>query len=95
MAIEQFDIADHVECDGCSKVFTDSDEPGGILFGSKGYGPCCAAKMEADIKRFGEEQYIRDRCPPGMAFKEWVLKLRGGNNTVTILSGDDAERAMQ
>lgn len=78
------DIGDYVECDMCCKDFTNSDAKGGILFGTKGVCPECAPRIEADAERFGESQFIRGRCPDGMTFKDWVLQIRGGNNTVTI-----------
>ena len=82
--IETIDLGDHVECDGCSKDFTGSPETGGILFGSKGYGPCCSDKLEADAKRFGEAEYIGGRCPSSMSFAAWVLSVINGDNTFII-----------
>lgn len=93
MAIQTIDIGDHVECDMCGKDFTGSDDPGGFLFHSQAVGPCCAARVESDAKRYGEESPIRGRCTPGMAFAAWVLALRGGENTIRILTGDDFEAA--
>jgi hypothetical protein len=91
MSIQQIDVGDHVECDGCCKNFTKSDESGGILFTSKGYGPCCVARMEKTIAGCEEQRFIKGRCPPGMSFKDWILKIRNGDNTITILDGEDAE----
>lgn len=85
-AVQVFDIGDHVECDLCSKDFTDSDAKGGYLFLSKGVCPDCAPRFEADVKRCDEERYIRDRARPGETFKAFIMRVRGGNNTVTIRS---------
>lgn len=82
--IEQFDMGDSVACDWCSKDYTNSNATGGLLFQSKATCPDCVARIEASAAKYGEEQFIRDRCPVGMSFKEWVLKLRGGNNMVTF-----------
>lgn len=62
-----------VVCDGCSKDFTDSPESGGVYgLMTKAFGPCCAASILAKAKQYGEEQYIRARCPPGKSFADWV-----------------------
>lgn len=84
--VEVFDIGDHVECDLCSKDFTHSDAKGGFLFLSKGVCPVCAPHFEADIMGYNEEQYIRDRARPDETFKAFIMRVRGGNNTVTIRS---------
>ena len=91
---EVIDIGLHVECDMCSKAYRSEDgtildaTPGGILFGSKGVGPCCADRIQRSAKKYGETSYIRARCPEDMPFAEWCIELRGGNNTVTMVSFD-------
>lgn len=65
-----------VFCDGCGEDFTDSPAKGGILFQSKALCPACAPKWERDAKRFGEDQFIRARCPEGLSFADWVRTLR-------------------
>lgn len=65
---------DTVLCDSCSKDFSDSDEPGGLLFQSKAIGPCCQDRWEANIAKFKEQKYIRGRCPAGKSFRAWVLE---------------------
>ncbi len=90
MAIERIDIGNHVECDMCCKDFTESEEGGGFIFGSKAVGPCCAAKIERDAREYGEEKYIKGRCIPDMSFAAWVLALRDGNNTIEFRTGEDA-----
>jgi hypothetical protein len=89
MAIEVYDIGDFVQCDLCGKDYSTSDAMGGLLFVSKGVCPCCAPSLEADAVRYGEEAYIYDRAAPGETFRDFVLRIRGGNNTVTITTGDD------
>lgn len=90
MGVEIIDVGEHVECDLCSKSFDGLPDSGGFLFGSKGVCPDCAPRFEADIKRFGEESYIKARCPVGMSFRDWILRLRGGDNTIKIYTGADA-----
>lgn len=85
--VTEIDVGNHVECDLCCKDFTNLDTPGGFLFSSKGVGPCCAEKFEADVRRFKEEDAITDRCPPGMAFRDWILNLRGGDNKIRVYGG--------
>lgn len=66
-----------VICDGCSKDYTDSPESGGIYgLMTKAFCPECAPKVEADAKKYGEDQYIFARCPKGMSFADWVRNLR-------------------
>ena len=91
MKRETHDLGRYVQCDGCDKVYrtengTVLDESkGGIMLLSKALCPACAPRAEADAKRYGETQYIRDRCPPEMRFVDWVDQLRRGENArVTI-----------
>lgn len=62
-----------VFCDFCGEDFTNRDDKGGLLFQSKATCPCCAKKIEADAARYGETQFIRDRCPQDMEFRNWVI----------------------
>lgn len=86
--IHQEDIGDHVECDWCGTDFTNSTETGGLLFQSKATCSHCMPRIEESAKMYGEQQFIRARCPEGMTFKAWVLGLRGGNNMLTITEMD-------
>jgi hypothetical protein len=78
------DVGNSVCCDFCDKEYEGSDESGGLLFGSKAVCPACAPSLEADAEMYGETHLIKSRCPEGVSFHDWVIKLRGGNNTVTI-----------
>ena len=91
MAIETIDVGDRVSCDDCNKEWKAEDPgKGGVLFGSKAYCPDCAPNILNLAKQFGEEQYIRGRQPDELTFHAWVMQLRGGDNTVTVRSGQDA-----
>ena len=81
---ERIAVGDSVVCDGCNQDFTHSGDCGGFIFGSYGYGPCCASRMLADIVRFGEEDYIRARCPEGKSFADFVRENRGPNSYIQI-----------
>jgi hypothetical protein len=94
MAIEVLDIGNNVICDQCGEDYTTRDDKGGILFGSKALCPECTSRMMKDIEEFNEHSYIKARCPDGVTFREWVLSLRGGNNTVTFYTGQDALDSM-
>ncbi len=83
--VTKFDIGDHVYCDMCSKDFTNSDEHGGFIFGSKGVCPECAPGFMKTIKKHNEEHFIRATCRPDESFKDFILRIRDGNNTVTII----------
>jgi len=83
------DNGPRVVCDGCNTEYTDRDNCGGFLFGTNAYCPSCATLMLPKIKEYGEEQFIKAWCPPGVKFKDWVLHLRGGDNTVKIISQEE------
>ncbi len=83
------DIGNKVLCDLCSKDYTNSDEQGGFLFMSKGVCPDCVPRFLASVKKYGEEKYIRATCPEGMSFREFSLKIRGGDNRVIIQTFDN------
>jgi hypothetical protein len=40
--------------------------------------------MRALAKQYDEEQYITHEALPGESFKNFCLRLREGNNTITI-----------
>lgn len=61
-----------VLCDDCGEDFTDSPAVGGILFVSRACCPSCAPRWEANAKKYGEDRYIRARCPEGKSFADWV-----------------------
>jgi hypothetical protein len=93
MVREQVETGDWVECDLCAKDLTNDPTSGGFMFGPKGVGPCCAARLEATARRVGEEAYITARCPEGKSFADWIREdIRGGQpGVVTILTDEDAE----
>ena len=79
------DIGDMVVCDGCNRDYTGQPDPGGLVFGDKGIGPCCAPKWEASIRRYGEESHIKVRCPEGKPFAKWVCEdLRKTGSTIQV-----------
>lgn len=67
-----------VICDACNKNYTTSDEPGGVLIGRTGIGPCCA---EAQMQRarvaayWSPGEWTMTICPNGMSFRAWLLSL--------------------
>ena len=88
---EIIEIGDTVFCDACNEDYTNNDlATGGFIFGSKAYCPKCAEERLPVIKGYHEEHYIKAYCPEGMSFKEFVLKIRDGNNQIKIISS--AER---
>ena len=81
-----YDIGATVLCDLCNGDFTKSTRTGGFLFGSKAVCPDCAPAFEKSVREYGEEHYIRGRCPDGKSFADWCRDdLRMGNNMVTII----------
>ena len=94
--IEEIDMGTEVICDGpCGANFMFKDDEGGFLFGSKAYCPNCAKAALPDIKKYGEESYIKAYCPPGVSFWMWVLRLRKsrGGNVVRIITESLDEKA--
>lgn len=83
---EEFDVGDTVICDWCGEDYTDSNEKGGVCFGSKACCPKCEPRVRELAKKHNEEQYLGESCPPDMTFKAWVLQLRGGDNKIKIYS---------
>jgi hypothetical protein len=84
----QIDVGDTVICDWCGADWTGRPESGGILFQSKALCPNCAKQAEPNIRKWGETHYIRGRCPEYMSFADWVLMLRGGDNTIKFYETD-------
>lgn len=82
----EFDIGEIVICDLCGDDYTFSDAKGGILFGSKACCPNCTPKIERDARHYGELHFIANRAKPDETFKAFVLRMRGGNNKVTVES---------
>lgn len=76
-----------VVCDRCDTDLTGDPRPGGFLFGSYGYGPCCAEEALASIRGYDEEWNIRARCPQGVSFADWIRDLRGPGAAITITRG--------
>lgn len=96
MAIETFDLGETVICDmACGDDYTGKPDEGGFLYMSKAVCPKCAPDFERTVREYGEEGYIKARCPEGMSFHKWVLSLRGGNNTMKVYTGDDFEEGLQ
>lgn len=79
------DVGDRVVCDACDVNFTNSDAVGGLLFQSKAICPVCTPRLMKSVEKFGEQRFIRGRAEPGETFKAFVLRIRGGNNTITVL----------
>jgi hypothetical protein len=81
---EAVDIGDIVCCDICGADYTDSDRVGGFQFESKAVCPECEPDYLKDVAKYGEERYIRAKAQPGETFRHFVLRLRGGVNTIRI-----------
>lgn len=95
MSIKEFDVGDTVICDLCGGNFTKSDRQGGIIFMSKGVCPDCTPHFLESVYSAGEETHIKAQCPTSMSFKDFILKVRGGNNKIRILSGEDAFKILK
>ena len=76
------DIGNAVVCDFCNLDYTNSDEEGGILIGSWAVCPLCAPEALRNADQYHEP--IDAVCPHGKSFRQWVLELRGGDNTIRI-----------
>ena len=78
------DIGNIVVCDSCSEDYTDSDAEGGMLFDTKAICPACIQRWRDGAEEFGELAHIRAEASPGEKFREFVLRMRGGDNTITV-----------
>lgn len=76
------DIGDTVICDICNDDYTNSEAEGGFLFGSYGYCPDCAKEKIGTIKKYNEEEYIKERADEGETFKDFIMRIRGGDNRI-------------
>jgi hypothetical protein len=81
-----FDIGDQVYCDLCGEDYTHSDETGGFLFLSKGVCPKCAPGFMKTIKACNKKKYIKALNNNQTPFREFILKIRDGDNRVIIRS---------
>ena len=61
-----------VMCDRCGTNFSDSDESGGCLIGSRTYCPSCAPSAMQMVS----QHEIRAVCPQGMSFRQFVIQIR-------------------
>ena len=87
---EIIDIGESVICDVCGEDYSNSNESGGWLFVSNAYCPKCATpEALKKIQGYGEEKYLKAFCPSHLSFKDWVLELRGGDNRIITLTGQD------
>lgn len=68
----ELDVGDRVICDWCAEDYSQRNDTGGIVFGSKACCPECAPGIERDAKADGKTKYIRARCPAGKSFAAWV-----------------------
>lgn len=87
------DIGDYVMCDWCDREFNEppaSEEVGGLLFGSKAACPHCMERIEENAKKYGEQVFIRERANEGETFRDFCLRLRGGNNQIVTTSFENA-----
>lgn len=72
MEVIKIDVGNRVICDFCNDEFTDRPDAGGLLFQTKAACPACAPRVEEGAKKYGEEHFIRGRCPEGKPFAQWV-----------------------
>ena len=77
--IHEENLGNMVICDYCNEDYTYSDEEGGILFGSKAVCPRCAPNTLRNAEKFGELDLVKARCPKGMSFKNFVIKILRNN----------------
>ena len=85
MKVDTFDMGDSVQCDLCGALADDS-MVGGFVFASNAVCPACAPAMLKDIEKYGEGAHIRMRALEGETFQAFVLRMRGGNNAMTIIN---------
>ena len=77
-------LSNEVICDICNADLTGSDDSGGFVFGSYSYCPACAKDGLASIAKYGEERYIKARCPKGVSFADFIRDYRGPDSFIRI-----------
>lgn len=88
-------LGDVVYCDLCGRDYTFSKETGGLFFESKAICPVCAPEIEIACERYGEQGYIKDRCPSDKSFADWVrddLRPASPAGDAIIVYADDTEK---
>ena len=78
------DIGNIVVCDLCGEDFTLSDKKGGIVFQSSAYCPDCTRGIMPTIILYNEKHFIIATANPDETFKDFVLRIRNGNNTIQV-----------
>lgn len=74
-----------VLCDLCNMDYTDMPTTGGFIYGSKAVCPTCAPKMMYDIRRYGEQAYIRAiNKASNKSFADFVRDYRGEDASIRI-----------
>lgn len=86
--MKEIDIGNVVICDMCNTDYSESDEQGGLIYRTHAVCPRCAPGWEIitktpNLARRPIDQ-IKARCPSGLSFRDWILKLRGGDNKIRI-----------
>jgi hypothetical protein len=81
---EVIEIGNIVVCDYCNEDYTLRDDNGGFLFQSSAVCPQCAPRIEASAKEYRETQFIRQRAESDESFRDFVLRIRNGNNTIQV-----------
>jgi len=84
---QPIDVGNIVVCDVCDGDYTDSEECGGVLFGTYSYCPKCERELMPRICGTSEQANIRGKARPGESFKNFVMRIRDGNNTIQIING--------
>lgn len=84
------DIGNRVICDFCDTDYTDRNDLGGVLFESKAVCPECVPGLLESCAKYNEERFIRDRAGDGESFRDFVLRIRNGNNLISV-SGSESE----
>lgn len=80
------DFGRQVFCDSCNGEWTERPESGGFLFGSKAYCPECEPDALDRIIEYDEQHFIKGHCPPSKSYADWCRNLRGGDNTVKLIT---------
>lgn len=89
--VHESNIGRIVLCDLCNGDYTDSDETGGFVFGSKAVCPECAPSIEEAAVKYDEMHYITKPKDTNMSFGDFVRDYRGGDGHVIIETFDSVE----
>jgi hypothetical protein len=87
--VTKIDVTNVVKCDSCNADHSNKSAPGGFLFQSKAICPECVPRWREQAQKYGEAHFITAEAGPKELFRDFAIRMRGGDNTVTVIAPAD------